>query len=40
MRLDAALVCIAALWGIDRFMFDGRYLAIISSLLSEIYTHW
>jgi hypothetical protein len=40
MRLDVALVCVAVLYGIDALMFDGRYMAIVSSVISETYAHW
>jgi hypothetical protein len=40
MRVDTALVCIAVLYGVDALMFDGRYLAAINSVISEIYAHW
>jgi len=40
MRLDAMLVCIAVLYGVDMSMFDGRYMTCISSMISEIYAHW
>ncbi len=40
MRLSAALVCIAVLYGIDALAFDGRYVTGISHELYEIYVHW
>jgi hypothetical protein len=40
MRIDSALVCIAVLYGVDAFLFDGRYVAALGSVIVEIYTHW
>jgi hypothetical protein len=38
--LGAALVCAAILYGIDTFMFDGRYFTASARLTSEIYRHF
>jgi hypothetical protein len=40
MKFGATLVCITILYGIDTLMFDGRYTAAVTSLLSEAYKHW
>jgi len=40
MRLGATLVCIAVLYGVDALVFDGRYAAGASRVISEVYTHW
>ena len=38
--LGAALVCIAVLYGVDAFFFDGQYGQGIESAISDIYQHW
>jgi hypothetical protein len=40
MRLGAALVCIAVLYGTDLFFFGGQYAAGAERVISEIYVHW
>jgi hypothetical protein len=40
MRISIALVCIAVLYGVDAVMFDGRYIAGVTSMMSELYAHW
>jgi hypothetical protein len=36
----AALVCIAVLYGVDAFFFDGRYGDGMDRVISSIYRHW
>ena len=38
--LAAALICIAVLYGVDAFFFDGRYFAILDRVIFQIYVHW
>ncbi len=40
MRLSAALVCIAVLYGVDAFAFDGRYFGAVSREIYELYVRW
>jgi hypothetical protein len=40
MKFGAALVCIAVLYGVDALMFDGRYAASVTAVLSDMYAHW
>jgi hypothetical protein len=40
MRLSAALVCVAVLYGVDALLFDGRYFFGVSSVMSDLYAHW
>jgi hypothetical protein len=36
----AAFVCIAVLYGVDAFFFDGRYGDGMDRVISSIYLHW
>ena len=36
----AALVCIAVLYGVDAFFFDGRYGDGIDRVISNIHQRW
>jgi hypothetical protein len=36
----AALVCIAVLYGVDAFFFDGRHGDGMDRVISSIYQHW
>jgi hypothetical protein len=38
--LGAAAVCIAVLYGVDVFWFDGWYFASTDRMLSEFYRQW
>ena len=38
--LGAALVCIAVLYGMDAYFYDGRYLASLQRQIADIYQHW
>ncbi len=38
--LVTALVCIAVLYGIDAYWFNGLYFAAVESLASQIFAHW
>jgi hypothetical protein len=38
--LGAALVCVAVLYGMDAFLFDGRYLASLQREIADIRQHW
>jgi hypothetical protein len=38
--LGAALVCIIALYGIDAYFYDGRYVAGLQREIADIYQHW
>jgi hypothetical protein len=38
--LGAAIICIVILYGIDVYCFDGRYLAILIGMVSDIRTKW
>ena len=38
--LGAVLVCIAVLYGIDAFFFDGRYGHGMDHAISDIYRRW
>jgi hypothetical protein len=40
MKLGAAAVCFAMLYGLDALSFDGRYFAAIEHVLHDIYAHW
>lgn len=39
-ELTAAVVCIAVLYGVDAIFCDGRYCAVVSSVISQVYMHW
>jgi len=39
-ELAAALVCIAVLYGVDAFFFDGCYFASLDRMIFQIYMHW
>jgi hypothetical protein len=36
----AALVCIAVLYGVDAYFYNGQYLAGLERAISDIYQHW
>jgi hypothetical protein len=36
----AGLVCIAVLYGIDAYFYNGQYLANLQHEIAEIYQHW
>jgi hypothetical protein len=38
--LGAALVCIAVLYGVDAYFFDGQYRHGMDRAISDIYRHW
>jgi hypothetical protein len=38
--LDAALVCIAVLYGVDAYFFGGRYGQGIENTISDIRQRW
>jgi hypothetical protein len=38
--LGAALVCIAVLYGLDAYFYDGRYVASLEREISDIFRHW
>jgi hypothetical protein len=38
--LGAALVCIAVLYGLDVYLYNGQYFASLEHGLSDIYRHW
>jgi hypothetical protein len=38
--LGAALVCIAVLYGLDAYFYDGKYFATLEREISDIYRHW
>jgi hypothetical protein len=40
MRVGAALVCIAVVYGFDALVFDGRYASGIFGMISDLYVHW
>jgi hypothetical protein len=41
MRLfGAALVCVAVLYGLDAYFYNGQYFAILDHEISDIYRHW
>ena len=41
MRIvSAVLVCVAVLYGIDAYFYNGQYLASLQRELSDIYQHW
>jgi hypothetical protein len=40
MKLGAAAVCIAMLYGLDALCFDGRYFADLERTLYDVYVHW
>jgi hypothetical protein len=37
--LGAALVCIAVLYGVDAYWFNGVYFAALTSMMSQIVGH-
>jgi hypothetical protein len=39
-EITAAIVCIAVLYGVDAFWFDGRYFAAASLALRQVYVYW
>jgi hypothetical protein len=36
----AALVCIAVLYGLDAYFYNGQYFAGVEHGISDIYRHW
>jgi hypothetical protein len=38
--LGAAFVCIAVLYGLDAYFYNGRYLANLQQEIAQIYQHW
>jgi hypothetical protein len=36
----AALVCIAVLYGLDAYFYNGRYFASLQREISDIYQRW
>jgi hypothetical protein len=38
--LGATLVCIAALYGLDAYFYNGQYFAGAERAISDIYRHW
>jgi hypothetical protein len=38
--LGAALVCIAALYGMDAYFSNGRYFASLQREIADIHQHW
>jgi hypothetical protein len=38
--LGAAIVCIAVLYGLDAYFYNGQYVASLERGISDIYQHW
>jgi hypothetical protein len=38
--LGTVLTCVAVLYGVDSFWFDGRYFDIANRIISSFYVHW
>jgi hypothetical protein len=38
--VGAALVCIAVLYGLDAYFYDGKYFATLEREISDIYRRW
>lgn len=39
-HIAAAAVCIAILYGIDAWWFDGSYFGAANRALRDVYVHW
>jgi len=37
--MTAAIICIAVLYGIDGYWFDGRYFTALTGIASDVYRH-